>query len=257
MTDTPNRVVLRETDAEAVGLARALMRSARFGAIAVLEAGTGMPLASRVGVATDADGAPLVLISGLAAHTRALAADPRCSILLGEPGKGDPLAHPRLAVFCRANRLEAGSAGDDRARRRYLNRNPKAKLYAALPDFSLFRLEPERASLNGGFGKAYLLSRQDLVLSGPAVAELAAAEQRAIDHMNADHADAVDAYARRAGATATGWKLAGIDVDGLDLQRGDKVLRVPFPSPLASASSLRPVLVAMAAAARAADRQQG
>ncbi|TJW39427.1 MAG: HugZ family protein, partial [Mesorhizobium sp.] len=63
------------------------------------------------------------------------------------------------------------------AERRYLNRNPKAKLYAGLGDFSIFRLELERASLNGGFGKAYLLERADLVTTAPIVAELAAGEQ--------------------------------------------------------------------------------
>ena len=123
-------------------------------------------------MASDSDGAPLILVSLLAAHTRALLSDPRCSLLVGEPGKGDPLAHPRLSLSCRAARLEPGSPAHARASRRYLNRNPKARLYAGLGDFSMFRLEPERASLNGGFGRAYLLSRSDLLAAGP-VAELA------------------------------------------------------------------------------------
>ncbi|TJW76115.1 MAG: HugZ family protein, partial [Mesorhizobium sp.] len=59
--------VIRETDAEAVRLAKTLVRSARFGALAVIEPGTGAPLASRVGVATDMDGAPLILVSMLSA----------------------------------------------------------------------------------------------------------------------------------------------------------------------------------------------
>ncbi|TIX02824.1 MAG: HugZ family protein, partial [Mesorhizobium sp.] len=84
-----------------------------------------------------------------------------------------PLAHPRTTLVCRARRLERGSAEHMRAERRYLNRNPKAKLYVGLGDFSIFRLEPERASLNGGFGKAYLLDRADLVIAGPIVEELA------------------------------------------------------------------------------------
>lgn len=248
---------LRETDAGAIRLARTLVRTARSGALATLEPTTGMPLASRVGVATDADGAPLVLISLLAAHTGALLADPRCSILLGEPGKGDPLAHPRITLFCRARRLDAGTVEEARARRRYLNRNPKAELYAALPDFYLFRLDPDRASLNGGFGKAYQLSQDDILLPYGPLAELAAIEQSAVDHMNADHADAIDACARHyAGARTTGWRLCGIDPDGLDLQRGSDGLRVPFPRPLSGADELRPMLVEMAKAARAADRPQ-
>ena len=250
--------VIRETDAEAVRLAKTLIRGARFGALAVIEPVTGAPLASRVGVATDIDGTPLILVSMLSAHTGAILADPRCSLLVGEPARGDPLAHPRITLVCQALRLERGSAEHARAERRYLNRNPKAKLYAALGDFSIFRLEPERASLNGGFGKAYLLDRTDLVTTGPIVEELAACEQSALDHMNADHLDAIAIYARHfAGAEGDGWIATGFDADGMDLASGDAICRVFFPEPLKAACELRPVLVDMAKTGRAAGYSQG
>lgn len=245
--DDRKKDVIRETDAEAIRLAKTLLRGARFGALAVLEPQTGSPLASRVGVATDIDGAPLILVSMLSAHTPAMLADPRCSLLLGEPGKGDPLAHPRLTLICQASRLERGSQAHARAERRYLNRNPKASLYAGLGDFSIFRLEPHRASLNGGFGKAYLLDRSDLITVGPIVEELAASEQSAVEHMNADHLDAIAVYAHHfAGAVGDGWRIAGLDADGMDLVSRDNVCRVFFPQPLVSSRELRPVLVEMA-----------
>ncbi|RVD52391.1 MULTISPECIES: HugZ family protein [unclassified Mesorhizobium] len=254
MQRNQDRDVIRETDAEAIRLAKTLLRSARFGALAVLEPRTGAPLASRVGVATDIDGAPLILVSMLAAHTSALLADPRCSLLLGEPGKGDPLAHPRLTLVCQASRLERGSQAHARAERRYLNRNPKASLYAGLGDFSIFRLEPQRASLNGGFGKAYLLERADLLTNGPIIEELAGSEQSAVEHMNADHLDAIAIYARHfAKAPGDGWTIAGLDADGMDLVSGDNVCRVFFPQPLVKASELRPALVEMARIGRAAS----
>ena len=250
--DEPKKDVIRETDAEAIRLAKTLLRNARFGALAVVEPQTGSPLVSRVGVATDIDGAPLILVSMLSAHTGALLADPRCSLLLGEPGKGDPLAHPRLTLICQAARLERGSDEHARAERRYLNRNPKAKLYAGLGDFSIFRLDPRRASLNGGFGKAYQLDRSDLLASGPIVEELAAREQSAIDHMNADHLDAIAVYAQHfAKASGNGWRVAGFDSDGMDLVSGDDVCRVFYPQPLAAAGELRHVLVDMAKTGRA------
>ena len=59
--------MIRETDADAIRLAKTLIRGARFGALAVIEPGTGSPLASRVGIATDIDGAPLILVSMLSA----------------------------------------------------------------------------------------------------------------------------------------------------------------------------------------------
>ena len=224
----------------------------------MIEPETGAPLASRVGVATDADGAPLILVSALSAHTGAILAEPRCSLLVGEPGRGDPLAHPRITLVCRAVRLERGTPDHERAERRYLNRNPKAKLYSGLGDFSFFRLEPERGSLNGGFGKAYLLGRDDLLLSGSAVGELAAAEQAALDHMNADHADAIDAYARHfAKSDGDGWTLTGIDLEGIDLARGDETKRIWFSAPLSHAGEMRRMLVDMAGIARAAEAAQG
>ena len=246
------RDVIRPTDEEAVRLAKTLLRSARYGAIAVLDPASGGPLASRVGVATDVDGAPLILVSMLSAHTRAIIADPRCSLLLGEPGKGDPLAHPRITLICHATRLEKGSPGHARAERRYLNKNPKAKLYVGLGDFHMFRLEIERASLNGGFGKAYALTRDDILTASPALDALAASEQGAIDHMNSDHGDAIDLYAAHfARAGGEGWMMTGIDADGFDLASGDELRRVFFPAPLQAPSELRAVLVEMARTARA------
>jgi putative heme iron utilization protein len=256
MDDKPKNVI-RETDAEAIRLAKTLTRSARFGALAALEPETGAPLASRVGVATDSDGTPLILVSQLSAHTKAIIADPRCSLLLGEPGKGDPLAHPRITLVCRAVKLERGSLARARAEWRYLNRNPKAKLYVGLGDFSFFRLEVERASLNGGFGKAYLLSRRDLIVEGPVVDELAESEQRAVDHMNDDHLDAIANYARYyAKAEGGGWVMTGVDVEGFDLAAGDEARRVFFASPLKDARDMRTALVDMAKEARTALGQQ-
>ena len=233
------------------------MRKARFGALAVLEPETGYPFASRVGVATDFDGAPLILVSSLSTHTAAILADPRCSLLVGKTGKGDPLAHPRITLICQAERLVPGAPDDLRARRRYLNRNPKAGLYIGLGDFSIFRLEPERASLNGGFGKAYLLQRDDLLLSGPVVEELAGSEQSALDHMNTDHLDAIAAIARHVtGTDARGWLMTGIDPEGIDLACGDDTERANFPEPLSDAGNLRSALVDLTRRARGAQQSR-
>ncbi len=243
--------VIRETDAEAIRLAKTLIRTARYGAIAVLDPETGAPLASRVGTATDIDGAPLILVSMLSAHTKALIADSRCSLLVGEPGKGDPLAYPRITISCKALQLQRGTAERTRAERRYLNRHPKAKLYVGLGDFHFFRLEPDRASLNGGFGKAYLLGRSELVTEESVAKDLAESEQSAIDHMNSDHADAISVYARAfCGAGEADSRITGIDGEGLDLAVGDETQRLFFPEPLADARNLRKVLVELAAEGR-------
>ncbi len=154
---------IRPTDDEARALARALIDGARFGALGVRDAATGAPMVSRVAVGTDADGTPVSLVSDLSHHTKALAHDPLCSLLVGEPGaRGDPLTHPRLTIQATATFLRHGETGHADLRARYLRSHPKAKLYIDFADFSFVRLIPSAAYLNGGFGKAFVLAPDDL-----------------------------------------------------------------------------------------------
>jgi heme iron utilization protein len=156
---------LRETDDAARAQALGLLRHCAEGALATLEPGTLWPLASKVSLATDADGTPLILISRLSAHYGALEADARCSLLLIQHGEGDPLRHPRVTVVCLATKV----AAEDRvaAKAQFLKRHPAAELYADFADFDFWRLVPQRASLNAGFGKAYALTAEDLQTNTP------------------------------------------------------------------------------------------
>lgn len=160
MTDPTARPAdpIRPTDAEARTLARDLIAHARFAALAVLDPDTGAPMVTRIALVPGPDGVPLTLISTLSAHTSALAADPRCSLLIGEPGeKGDPLTHPRLTLQARAE-----PADKTALKAHYLSLYPKATLYYDFGDFGLYRFAPLAAHLNGGFGKAYRLTPADL-----------------------------------------------------------------------------------------------
>ncbi len=152
--------VLRGTDDAAREQARAFVRESPHGALATLEPGTGWPLASRVSLAVDADGVPLILISRLSAHYGALEADGRCSLLLGEAGDGDPLRHPRITVVCLARKVPPELRAQ--AKTQFLERHPGAQMYTDFTDFDFWRLVPQRASLNAGFGKAYALTSDDL-----------------------------------------------------------------------------------------------
>lgn len=237
---------IRDTDEEARGLARRLIRGARFAAIGVLEPETGFPFASRVLTGTDTDGAPVILVSRLSVHTEALLADQRASLLFGEPGKGDPLAYPRITVRTQAERVARDDSTHLRLRTRFIARHPKAKLYADFPDFAFFRMIPKSASLNGGFGKAFMLEASDLLISSPAIDDIEQLEPSAIAHMNADHADFADTCAKAIGKSKkTGWRVCGIDCAGLDLANSDELMRVEFDTILSQASDLRSKLVAI------------
>src|ERR1700678_2797278 len=75
-------------DFDPKSLAKSLLRSTRAGALATIDRNTGHPFASLVNVATDSDGAPLILISRLATHTANLETDGRGSLLLAAVGRG-------------------------------------------------------------------------------------------------------------------------------------------------------------------------
>ncbi|MBO6508096.1 MAG: HugZ family protein [Roseibium sp.] len=243
--------VIRETDEDARRLAKGLVRSARFGALAAIDAASGHPLASRVATATDMDGTPVILTSTLSGHTAAILKDPNCSLLVGEPGKGDPLAHPRVSLFCQASRIERNDPSNERIRRRYLARHPKAELYVDFGDFAFFRLELVGASLNGGFGKAFELNREDLVTGIDDIKRWADAEAGAVDHMNEDHGEAVKLYAEvLCSGDRANWRLACLDPEGLDLVAGDRVERLWFPEVLESSVQIREILVNLAKDAR-------
>lgn len=243
MAEKPS--VLRETDDEARKLARILLRSARSAAIAVIEPDSGgSPFVSRVLLGIDTDGTPVILVSALSTHTQALSADSRCSLLTGEIGKGDPLAHPRLTVQCEAAKVERDSEVHNRIRERFVRRHPKSELYIDFPDFAFFRLTPLKASLNGGFGRAYAIDGEDLRIRSPAIDDLAAMEARAIEHMISDHADAANHYAMTyCKAEGTDWRICGLDAAGVDLISGDQLKRLEYEEPLKSAGELRTMLV--------------
>ena len=235
--------VIQPMDEAVRAEAKGLLREARSAALATLSP-DGHPSASLVGLATDIDGTPVILISGLAAHTANIAGDPRASLLISPGGKGDPLAHARITLLASAEKVERDSDFGRRVRRRFLARQPKASLYVDFPDFSFFALRLQRASLNGGFGRAYALAGRDLMIASPAIADLAAIEGRAVDHMNSDHADAATRYAKAfCKATEDGWTITAIDAAGLDLSLGDKLKRLEFDEPLQAAADLRPLLV--------------
>lgn len=139
-----------ESGFDAVGVAVTLMRSVRAGALATLDRSAGFPLVTLTTLALDNDGVPLILVSQLSAHTRNLQANPRFSLLLSGGGKGDPLAHPRITLIGTASVCE-----DAAAKARFVEQNPKSKLYADFPDFSLWRLVPDEVHLNGGFARAF------------------------------------------------------------------------------------------------------
>ena len=225
-----------------------LLREGRSGALATLMPGSGDPYCSLVNVATAADGAPLLLISRLAVHTKNILADPRVSLMIDERKEGDPLQGGRIMMVG-----TAAVTDDPNARRRYLDRQPEADQFASFADFSFYQIALKSVHLVAGFGRIVDLKPADVLTATEDAGELVAAEPEVLAHMNEDHAEACRLYATKLlGAPDGAWRCVGCDPEGLELQLDRMALRLPFPQRVRAPGVLRVMLKQLAEQARAA-----
>lgn len=232
MTTTPplpadNRFALRQ-----------VARACRKAALATRLVEDGSPYVSLVTVALDHDLSPILLLSGLADHTRNLAAAPVCSLLFdGTDGHPNPQTGPRVTLAGTAERDD-----DPRLKARFLARHPAAALYAGFGDFGIWRVRPARAHFVGGFGRAVWFDAP-FGLDPAAAAAMAGAEEELLTEMNATHADAIAAYASRMGeGLGCDWRMTGLDCDGADLAGPEAFVRLAFPAPAQDAHAVRTTL---------------
>lgn len=231
--------------------ARLLLRTRRSAALAT--AGTrdgGWPFCSLVTIASDCDGSPILLLSGLSDHTRNLDADSRASLLLEEAsGRDNPQTGPRLTLVGRIV-----PDPEPRLRRRFLAHHPEAAMYADFSDFRFFRMAVEGGHWVGGFAQARRLEAKLLLADAAAAQALAAAEPSVLEHMNADHLEAITLWAHLLlGLKGDGWKLLAVDPEGCTLGRSEgPFARLAFSRPATDAASLRAIMVALTNTARGA-----
>ena len=227
--------------------AKKLLRQGRSGALATLIPGSCDPYCSLVNVATAVDGAPLLLLSTLALHTKNILADERVSLMLDERKDGDPLEGARVMLMGTCAKNSEPVLGSS-----YLRRHPEAEAFATFSDFAFYRMEIARAHLVAGFGRIVDLKPQDILTDVSDAQALIESEAGAIEHMNADHADACRLYATKLlGAPDGDWRCVGIDPEGLELQSERTALRLPFPQQVTGPGPLRAVLKQLADQARA------
>ncbi|MDB4982751.1 MAG: pyridoxamine 5-phosphate oxidase-related FMN-binding [Myxococcales bacterium] len=131
---------------------RALLAAESMGLLSTISVHrAGFPFGSLMPYAVSAKGAPLLLLSALAAHTKNLLADPRACLYVGDHAAAeDPTAGARVSLLGRAARVATDDEADARAR--YVARHPRAEAYFALRDFALWQLAIEEARLISGFG---------------------------------------------------------------------------------------------------------
>ena len=206
------------------------------------------PYASLALVAVDHDLSPILLMSDLAEHSKAIASSPRvCLLFDGTGGLDQPLTGPRLSVFGLAAKSQAPGL-----RARFLARHPDARMYADFRDFSFYRVAIERAHFVAGFGRIDSIEGATLRVDPTPWAALVEREADIVTHMNEDHADAVALYATQLlGFGAGDWRMTGVDALGCDLRWRGQVARLNFDAPVVDAESARKALVDLVRRARA------
>lgn len=209
----------------------------------------GAPFGSRVLFALH-DGAPILLISRLAAHTQNLLADPRCALLIAPPSD-QPVATGRVTLVG-----AAAPTDDPQAREAFLAVHPDAAQYADFGDFSFWSVVVDEARYVGGFGRMSWVTGDAWRAAEPD--PIAPAAAGIIAHMNADHADAMLLYcgvlAGIEGVTEA--TMTAVDRYGFEMRAqtaaGSQAVRLAYPEPVRTSAGVRKALVAMVQDARKA-----
>lgn len=145
---------------------RTLLHSRRVAALGTLDAADpAQPFVSMVPYAVWSGGGALVVhLSGLAAHTGNLQAQPRASLLVmaAEVAREPVHALQRVTLDVLAHTPERGSADWQAARSTYLDRFPEAAPMTELGDFRFVLLQPQGARQVAGFGAARSVDAQEL-----------------------------------------------------------------------------------------------
>lgn len=143
-------------------LARQLVFCSRLATLSTIALRpAGFPYGSLVAHAVDQRGCPLLLLSGLAEHTKNLAACPNASLLVVETGSTSIVTAPRVTLVGTCQRIDASEHESVRAR--YVAAHPESATWFAdhLHDYCLYRFEPNELRVIVGFGRLSWVSRAD------------------------------------------------------------------------------------------------
>jgi putative heme iron utilization protein len=141
--------------------AKQILQSASVGSLATLSA-KGSPFVTLVTVANTSPTQLVMLLSGLARHTKNLDSNRQCSLLLVQQGGegGNPLEGARLTLVGEVAKLSREQ--DTAEREAFLAVHPDAAMYANFGDFSIYRMDIREAHLVAGFGRIETLSAEQL-----------------------------------------------------------------------------------------------
>ena len=202
--------------------ARQLLRAHRYGALGTLSKKfDGHPFTSITPYLVDHDGSLLILISGLAEHTKNILHDSRVSLVTHNQ------EDPRIQTQGRVTVVGHAVFQPDRelCGKRYLRYFPEAQTWFEMPDFNFYRITPLALRYIGGFGDIHWISNEKyLVPRYPLMQE----EDELIAELNG-----------KAGCTS----LTGVDCDGYDLKVDGQIRRHAFAEQVLTAAAAREAIL--------------
>jgi putative heme iron utilization protein len=141
---------------------QALIDLAKGGTIATLSSDyKGTPFGTPAPYALDSEGRPVIFLSNLAIHTKNLAKNPKCSIMVLKEDKEDPFNSARVTFIGKI--VKVGK--DERAayKKLFLAKQKAAEDFIDFGDFNFYRLEIESIFYVGGFGDIQWIEPKDYV----------------------------------------------------------------------------------------------
>lgn len=165
----------------------------------------GFPFASAVPFITDEHHRPIILISGLAEHSRNLAANPRASLMIAKALDEGEMA--RVSLMGEVQPIDANPL----LVARYLRYHPHAERFLQLGDFKFHRFEPAKVLIVGGFARANWLEGSRLI-EAPVISLV-------------DEADLLKLHEKDFSKEC---KLRGLDAFGADVIQDGKPVRIRF-----------------------------
>jgi len=248
MTDTTPRPEPRPSQAE---LGRALLARCKAGVLTTLDVETGHPYASVAEILPTHDGQILLLISGLAVHTRNLKANPKCGFLTADGlAHAEPLVEARVSLLCHGEPF----AATDEDRAAWLVRFPAASEYIGFSDFGFWRLRPEKVRYIAGFGRMSWINGDEWAAAEPD--PLWDSASSIVAHMNDDHRHNMVDYVRAFGdfPDCEDAFMIAIDRLGFDVRATaagkSRNIRFTFDEPAINARFVRKAMVDLAVQAR-------
>lgn len=225
---------------EAVHVAKTVLHTCRFAALATIDPVSGYPYTTVTNLAVEPDGTPFFFAARLTLHARNIEADTRISLTIAPFGKGDALTEPRLTLVGRAVLIPTNEV--DKAKTAYLARYPKSKLYLSLPDTLLFRLNIEGVQINGGPARnASNITPADIRTDLMGADDLMAAAEGEIKRLNTIK-DEASRLATLAGKKSGTWKITSIDPDGINLAAAADLARLWFETRVENLNQLAKAL---------------